>query len=257
MTKEILPEKLKILSYNIQTGLSQNHAHEYFTHGWRHVLPNKKRSENLFEISQFIKDYDLVGLQEIDPGSFRSGFVNQIEFLGKQCGFPYWYSQMNRNLGKLAKFCNAMLSRYRPFQADYHKLPGVLPGRGAIRLFFGNPQHPLVVILVHLSLGPVSQKIQMNYLKNLIQDYQHVILMGDMNCHIERLQKSNLFAQQHLRPVNYLYNTYPSWKPKRILDHILVSTSIQVERMSVIELPFSDHLPIVMDVVLPHKVVEK
>jgi endonuclease/exonuclease/phosphatase family metal-dependent hydrolase len=45
--------------------------------------------------------------------------------------------------------------------------------------------------------------------------------------------------------------TFPSWRPSRNLDQILVSPSLKVERMDVLNYPFSDHLPIAMEVALP------
>jgi endonuclease/exonuclease/phosphatase family metal-dependent hydrolase len=45
--------------------------------------------------------------------------------------------------------------------------------------------------------------------------------------------------------------TFPSWKPNRSLDHILVSSSIEVENVEVLNVNFSDHLPISMDVMIP------
>jgi endonuclease/exonuclease/phosphatase family metal-dependent hydrolase len=45
--------------------------------------------------------------------------------------------------------------------------------------------------------------------------------------------------------------TFPSWRPSRNLDQILVSPSLKVERMDVLNYPFSDHLPIAMQVALP------
>jgi endonuclease/exonuclease/phosphatase family metal-dependent hydrolase len=239
-----LPRQLNILSYNIQTGLSQDSTHEYVTKGWRHLFPHHQRLENLQEISHLLKSFDIVALQEIDPGSLRSGYVNQIEYLAKHAHFPYWYSQINRNLGRIAKFCNAVLSRFKAFQVDYHRLPGVVPGRGAIRLFYGSKEDPLVVVIMHLSLGSFSQQLQMEYIKHLIAGYDHVVVMGDLNCSLEKLLKSPFLKDRSLRPANYLYPTYPSWKPRYIFDHILISPSIMVEKVSVLNLPHSDHLPI-------------
>jgi endonuclease/exonuclease/phosphatase family metal-dependent hydrolase len=54
-------------------------------------------------------------------------------------------------------------------------------------------------------------------------------------------------------PVHGLH-TYPSWRPQRNIDHILVSPSIQVLDVEVLNYPFSDHLPIAMTVALPEKV---
>lgn len=243
-----LPEQLKILSYNIQTGLSQEHLHEYFTKSWRHLLPYKKRMTNLLEIAEILKEFDIVALQEIDLGSLRSGFINQIEFLARSADFPYWYYQINRNLGRIAKFCNAVVCRFQPHNVVYHRLPGVVPGRGAIQLFYGDTKDPLVIVIVHLSLGSFSQRLQIDYISQLIRQYRHVILMGDLNCRLEKLFRTPLLKTQQVRPVNYAFNTYPSWKPKYMIDHILVSSTITVEKVSVLTLPYSDHLPVAMQI---------
>jgi hypothetical protein len=47
--------------------------------------------------------------------------------------------------------------------------------------------------------------------------------------------------------------TFPSWRPDRQLDHILVSPSIMVERVEVLDHIYSDHLPIAMEVRLPEE----
>jgi endonuclease/exonuclease/phosphatase family metal-dependent hydrolase len=46
-------------------------------------------------------------------------------------------------------------------------------------------------------------------------------------------------------------HTFPSWRPLRNIDHILVSPSLQVDEIKVLNYPLSDHLPISMTVRLP------
>jgi endonuclease/exonuclease/phosphatase family metal-dependent hydrolase len=42
------------------------------------------------------REHDIVGLQEADPGSLRSGFTNQTHYLAQRAGFNYWSHQPNR-----------------------------------------------------------------------------------------------------------------------------------------------------------------
>jgi endonuclease/exonuclease/phosphatase family metal-dependent hydrolase len=49
-------------------------------------------------------------------------------------------------------------------------------------------------------------------------------------------------------------HTFPRWRPARNIDHILVSPTLEVENVGVLNHPISDHLPIAMDVVLPPSV---
>lgn len=242
---------LRILTYNIQSGLTSPNLSSHIRNSVKNILPSNQRMGNLKQISYLLQDFDIVALQEVDPGSLRSGFVNQVQYLAKEGGFPHWYLQLNRNFGKLAKFSNAVLSRYEAMDTDTHKLPGMIPGRGAIRLAFGNEFEPLILVIAHLALGPVARRLQLNYIANLVKNHKHVILMGDMNCHWSRLKKSKLFKELELRPVNYLFPTYPSWKPRRNIDHIFISPSVRVTDVKVLDYTLSDHLPISLEVILP------
>lgn len=248
----LLPSRsFRILSYNIQSGLPAKNFSGYIHSSWQHVLPTQKRNINLQAISELLMDYDLVALQEVDAGSMRTGYVNQVQYLAKQAGFPYWYLQVNRNLGKIAKHSNAVLTRYSPSQVINHKLPGMIPGRGAIELHYGDINNPLVFVIVHLALGKTARHQQLDYIASLLHGQKNVILMGDMNCQWHELAKSNLLKHHQLRSANEIFNTYPSWRPKKIIDHILISPSVQVLDVSVPNLNFSDHLPVALDILLP------
>ena len=107
-------QKLRILSYNIQTGISSSKYHHYLTHSWKHVLPCAERIGNLDNIARLLSEYDVVGLQEVDAGSLRSGFINQTKYIAERGHFPYWHDQTNRNLGKIAYHSTGFLSRIKP-----------------------------------------------------------------------------------------------------------------------------------------------
>ncbi|MEW8431623.1 MAG: EEP domain-containing protein, partial [gamma proteobacterium symbiont of Ctena orbiculata] len=106
--------RLRLLSYNIQAGADTRRYHEYVTRGWKQMLPHKQQLDNLNRIAHLLKDFDVVGLQEVDSGSLRSGFIDQTAYLAEHAGFPYWYRQVNRRLGKLAQHSNGVLSRVEP-----------------------------------------------------------------------------------------------------------------------------------------------
>jgi endonuclease/exonuclease/phosphatase family metal-dependent hydrolase len=54
-----------------------------------------------------------------------------------------------------------------------------------------------------------------------------------------------------LRGATCELKTFPSWRPMRNLDHILVSPGIGIETARVLDYPMSDHLPVSMHVRLP------
>ncbi len=241
--------RLRLLSFNIQVGNSTESYRHYLTRGWQHLLPHQGRSTNLQRIGALLADYDLVALQEADGGSHRSGYINQVEHLAQLGAFPYWYQQLNRNLGRLAQHSNGVLSRLQPTVIEDHPLPGP-PGRGAILLRFGEGEDALAVVMMHLSLGAKTRVRQLAYIRELIGEYRHQVLMGDMNTHA-----SDLLLNSPLRDLGLLAPqveaTFPSWRPQRCLDHILLSPSLTLEAVRVLAQPISDHLPVAVEIRLP------
>ncbi|AXQ46257.1 endonuclease/exonuclease/phosphatase family protein [Pseudomonas vlassakiae] len=246
-----LPEdgRLRLLSFNIQVGISTERYRHYLTRSWQHLLPHTGRAGNLQKIGQLLSDFDLVALQEADGGSLRSGYVNQVEHLAQLGSFPYWYQQLNRNLGRFAQHSNGVLSRLKPQRLEDHPLPGPA-GRGAILVRFGEGEDALIVVMMHLALGAKTRALQLGYIRELIGGYRHQVLMGDMNTHA-----TDLLEHSPLRDLGLIAPqveaTFPSWRPQRCLDHILLSSSLTLERVEVLAQPISDHLPVAVEIRLP------
>ena len=242
---------LRLLSYNIQLGIPSRRYRDYVTHSWKHLFPYRNRHHNLSRIAHMIKNFHIVGLQELDSGSIRSGFVNHAEFLADRAGFPHWYDKTNRNWGRVARHSMGVLSKYASTGVQKHNLPGRVPGRGALIVHFGNQHDPLALVLVHLSLSRKARKQQIEFVSDLVKAYNHVILMGDLNCGTDSEEIAMLLEKTKLvMPYSDLL-TYPSWNPRIHLDHILVSKSIRIHDVKVLEYPLSDHLPIAMEVSVP------
>lgn len=241
--------RLRLLSFNIQVGISTERYRHYLTRSWQHLLPHTGRAGNLQRIGELLGDFDLVALQEADGGSLRSGYVNQVEHLAQLGAFPYWYQQLNRNLGRFAQHSNGVLSRLKPQHLEDHPLPGPA-GRGAILVRFGEGEDALIVVMMHLALGAKTRARQLAYVRELIGGYRHQVLMGDMNTHA-----NDLLDHSPLRDLGLIAPqveaTFPSWRPQRCLDHILLSPSLTLERVEVLAQPISDHLPVAVEIRLP------
>ncbi|MDO7912709.1 endonuclease/exonuclease/phosphatase family protein [Pseudomonas monteilii] len=241
--------RLRLLSFNIQVGISTERYRHYLTRSWQHLLPHTGRAGNLQKIGALIGDFDLVALQEVDGGSLRSGYINQVEHLAQLGAFPYWYQQLNRNLGRFAQHSNGVLSRLKPHALEDHPLPGPA-GRGAILVRFGEGEDALVVVMMHLALGAKTRALQLAYIRELIGGYRHQVLMGDMNTHA-----NDLLEHSPLRDLGLIAPqveaTFPSWRPQRCLDHILLSPTLTLERVEVLSQPISDHLPVAVEIRLP------
>lgn len=81
------PRQLRVMSYNIQSGLETRRYHHYVTRGWQHLALVEPRGQP-DRMGHMLHQYDLVGLQEVDAGSFRTGYVNQVEYLARRGAFP-------------------------------------------------------------------------------------------------------------------------------------------------------------------------
>lgn len=251
----VAPEqRLRLLSYNIQVGVSGVRPHHYITKSWRHLLPHSQRFENLDRIAELLSGYDIVALQEVDAGSHRTGNINLIEYLARQADYAFWHHQVNRDFAGFARHANGLLSRMLPTEVTEHRLPGFIPGRGALVARFGDSHEPLVVVLIHLALGRRTRLLQLDFIADLVMQYPHVVLMGDMNCEPGSPEMRLLFSRTHLREPVEEFCTFPSWRPMRNIDHILVTPDLHVTGCHVLNHALSDHLPIAMEVSLPASV---
>lgn len=247
---------LRLLTYNIQAGARVARPTHYLTQGWKQLLPNREKLANLERAARLICDFDIVGLQEADPGSLRSGFLNQAEFLAQAAGFPFWAQQSNRNLARLVRSGNALLSRFEPLAVRDLSLPGRLPGRGALLAEYGTDGRRLCVINVHLSLGPQARRRQLDFLVELIGDREHVLLMGDFNTRVDGRELERLYRRTRLRPPPAAPLSFPSWRPRRAIDHVLASEGLTVRAVETLPLALSDHLPVAVEIGVPASLAE-
>jgi len=244
-----LPKRLRLLSYNVQVGVDTRHYGEYVTKGWRHLLPHRERLQNLNRIAAMLAEYDMVGLQEVDAGSLRSGFVDMTEYLAHRAGFPHWYRQVNRNIGMLAQHSNGFLSRVQPHRISHYRLPAG-PGRGASLFEFGDGAKALRICSLHLALGRRARARQLEYVADLVRDFESLVVMGDLNAGSEAVEVRAFVDRAGLREPASDQATFPSWRPIRKIDHILVSDGLTVRDARVLDYPLSDHLPISVDLEL-------
>jgi endonuclease/exonuclease/phosphatase family metal-dependent hydrolase len=239
---------LRLLSLNIQVGLHSSRYRHYLTQAWRHLLPTRGARDTLERIATLAAGYDIVALQEADAGSLRTAQLNQVAHLAERAGFPYWHAAVTRDLRPFAQHCLGCLSRWPLQTVTYHALPGWLPGRGALEVEI-RPDgcEALRLIIVHLALGRGARARQLNFLATLIKDRIDTVVLGDLNCEISELSAHSGVRDAGLRGV-HSQHTFPSWRPSRSLDHILVTPTVEVIGAKVLEERLSDHLPVATEI---------
>ncbi len=243
--------RLRLLSCNILAGGSVQGYSEYVTRSISAVLPGRSKLDNLDRLAEVLPRFDLIGLQEADAGSLRSGFLNQTKYLAETSGMPFWSYQPNRAMARVAHSANGLISRLEPKSVLDYPLPSRIPGRGALLAQFGEGENALAVMIAHLSLSASARARQLAFIGELLQDFPHAVLMGDLNSEAGSKEMRELFAKSTLQPPAQATPTFPSWKPRRALDHILTSPAIQLEKVWALPQAFSDHLPLAAEIRLP------
>jgi len=247
-------QTIRLLSFNIQAGTSTARYHHYVTHSWRQVLPHTQRVENLDAIAELVAPYDMVALQEVDSGSLRSGFINQSRYLANHAGMPFWCHQSNRKVGTVAYAGNGFLSKFEPDSVEEYRLPGIIPGRGSLLVRYGRGENRLDVAIVHLALGKRARGQQLKFLTERLQDCANLIVMGDLNTQVDNPAIVEFREALNLIAPTRGLASFPSWQPQRAIDHILVNRHLGGGEADVLEISYSDHCPVTLEIKLPPEI---
>ena len=242
--------RLRLLSFNIQVGLRTRGYGDYLSQAWKHALPSRGRRRTLDQMAELLSDYDFVALQEADAGSVRSGFVDQVRYLAQRAGFPYHGVTVTRDLRPVAQHCMGYLSRLPAARSSEYLLPSRIPGRRALKVELGPEAAGLTLLLAHLSLGRGDQHRQLDFLGGLVPGTTPAVLLGDLNCDAERLRAHPGLGRSGLLLPEQSPLTFPSWRPVRGIDHILVTPQVRLHRIEALSHAISDHLPLSAEIAL-------
>lgn len=249
--------RLRLLSANIQAGSSTRRYSDYVTRSWSHALPAGSKRMALDAIAKLAGEHDIVGLNEADPGSLRSGFTNQTHYIAERGGFDYWSHQPNRRVGGVASSANGLLSKLEPVDVADHPLPGRIGGRGLLVAKFGEGDDGLTIAVAHLSLGAQSRRSQLAFIAEVLSDASHAVLMGDFNCLADRPEMSQLYQRTRLQPPACNVLTFPSWRPQKAIDHILITDTLACSDMRATAAANSDHLALSLQLDVPGKALQR
>ncbi len=236
--------RIKVLSYNIQAGIRTRRYSDYVTGSWRQLIPHHQHRDRLRQIAEYTSDYDIIGFQEADAGSLRTGFIDQTRFIADAAGFNFQYHQSNRRVGNLAHAGNGLMARWHPERLQEYSLPGTVPGRGALCAWFNLGGIQLLVMVVHLSLGALSRQLQLQYLAQIVHDESHCVVLGDFNASQHSPSFQQFLQHTDLQHASNDCLTFPSWQPQRGIDHMLISKTLHIESCQVSTETYSDHLPL-------------
>ena len=240
---------MRLLLYNIRYGAGV---------GPRFHLPVpycgylKPTNGHFSKIMDFITsvDPDIVGLVEVDFGSYRVEKCNQAEVIADRLEhrvvFESKYSarSMARKVPLMSKQGNAILTNREIVDQRFHYFDN-----GVKRLVIEVELPEVCIFLVHLSLKFRHRQYQLNQLHRLIANREKpVIVAGDFNAFWGDGELELFLAASGMVSANMdCESSFPSNFPVKELDFIFHSPEIRSVDFQVPQVKLSDHLPLLWD----------
>ena len=240
---------MRFLLYNIRYGTGHKK-------GFHLPVPYagffKKTTANLQRITDFIRtiDPDVIGLVEVDSGSYRSSNSCQAEQIANDLGYNFVVETKYSNNSLAQKFpiikqqSNALLSRLEIVDCTFHYF-----SQGVKRLIIRAELEQVVIFIVHLSLKYRHRQNQLEQLYTLLKSTsKEIILAGDFNTFWGSRELRLFLAATGLKNANTEGSpSHPSHAPHRQIDFILHSQGIHVNSFSIPDIQLSDHSPLICD----------
>ena len=215
----------------------------------------KHTQDNLDQIIAFIQtiDPDVIGLLEVDSGSYRSGKCCQAETIAERLGYThivetkYADNSLACRVPVLRMQSNALLTKEHVLHHSFHYFE-----EGIKRLVIQGELEKVVFFIVHLSLKYRHRQNQLERLHHLVKNVNKpVIIGGDFNTFWGSRELELFLAATGLQNANIAsIPSHPSHSPRRQIDFILHSHELQVTNFQIPDIRLSDHAPLICDLSL-------
>jgi endonuclease/exonuclease/phosphatase family metal-dependent hydrolase len=240
---------MRLLLYNIRYGTGHKK-------GFHLPVPYagffKNTAANLQRIISFIRiiDPDIIGLIEVDSGSYRTSNACQAAQIARELGYhfivetKYSNSSIVHRMPIIRQQSNALLSRSEILDCSFHYF-----SQGVKRLIIRAELENVAIFVVHLSLKFRHRQNQLSQLYSLIKSTEkEIIVAGDFNTFWGDRELRLFLAATGLESAN-VYNapSHPSHAPHREIDYILHSPGITIDDFFIPDIKLSDHAPLVCD----------
>lgn len=213
----------------------------------------RRTTKKLDSLIRFFRDQkaDVLGLVEIDAGSYRSGHRSQADLIAQKLKQrPFCRSKYNRyswwsRLPLMRKQANACLCGQPVVYERAHFLR-----KGVKRLVMELELENVVIFVVHLAVSRRCREAQLADLARLVRRvHKPYLIAGDFNAFAGKVELRDFMRALGLSSANRDdLPTFPSRSPRWQLDFILHSPGIQVTHFEVARgIRLSDHLPLICD----------
>ena len=111
--------------------------------------------------------------------------------------------------------------------------------------------------MAHLSLGAQSRLSQLDFIADVLDEHENAVLMGDFNCPPDSAEMQSLYRRTRLQPPECVVATFPSWRPQRAIDHILVTPGLGgCTGHRALPAAASDHLALSLELDVPEAALQ-
>lgn len=237
---------MRFLLYNICYGTHGNQL-KYSVFGML-----GRTNDHLGDIITFIQNQnpDVIGLIEVDSGSYRSKRKSQVERIADELGHFHTYCSKYasdswwQQIPIYNKQGNAFLTKDTIQNEKFHYFE-----QGMKKLVMELEMETVTFFLVHLALNYKTRQAQILHLYNMIKETNRpYIVAGDFNAFMGENEIQLLMSASGLQNADKtMQPSFPSWKPRRHLDFILHSPQIRINRFEMPRVKLSDHLPLIID----------
>lgn len=230
-------ERVRFMSFNIRMGCGHDNPFR-LEKGSVGYLP--KCAEVIRSL-----DPDYVGLQEVDRNSKRAGFMDQTKVVADLSGLHGEWVE------KIPEYGISMLSKRRPLSVEKVLMKGKSHTRALMICDYGD----IVVANSHFPLTGETRLMAAESVRKELNKWvkvKPVFFMGDLNAlpdspEMALLKKDFTVISDENTP------TWPSKKPERVIDYIMVSRAHAdrvrvVSRRTVAAPHATDHSAVVVDV---------
>ena len=212
----------------------------------------KRTNGNLNQIIDFVREVnpDIIGLLEVDSGSYRAENNNQAEAIASEVKQYHVYQSkypsysLAQKVPVVNKQGNAILTSQKIVSHSFHYF-----SEGIKRLVIELELENFNIFLVHLSLKFRHRHYQLDELHQLVKNVKKpVVVAGDFNVLWGDRELQLFLAATGLRSANGQGKpSHPSRAPRRQLDYIFHSPEIEITDFRIPQGKLSDHAPLVCD----------
>jgi endonuclease/exonuclease/phosphatase family metal-dependent hydrolase len=212
----------------------------------------KRTNGNLNQIIDFVREVnpDIIGLLEVDSGSYRAEKSNQAEAIASEIKQYHVYQSkypscsLAQKVPVVNKQGNAILTSQRIISHRFHYFSA-----GIKRLVIELELEDFNIFLVHLSLKFRHRHYQLQELHQMVKNVEKpVIVAGDFNVFWGDRELQLFLAATGLTSANGERKpSHPSRAPRRQLDYIFHSPDIEITYFCIPQVRLSDHVPLVCD----------